>query len=228
MWCARRHPKLSENVMQSPIPRSALFNFAIKAYPAHGITLDGVCDEWDTHHELPDLAVDGESFATVWMAWESDALWFAVKVPRTRAPQVIPNRPASGDCVELYIDTRDVRSAHRAGRYCHKFIFAPQGRAGRARHPFFEHAEIARATASPPKVTPDQVEVAASIEPESYSMEIRLPAEALFGYDVETNRRLGLAYVIHDIERPMQVWPHSADLPVWVDPALWAVVELVD
>jgi hypothetical protein len=214
--------------MQSAIPRSSLFNFAVKAYPAGAIAVDGACDEWDDRHRLPDLALDGGTFATMWMAWSPEALWFAVRVERTRPPQVMPNRPAAGDCIELYIDTRDVRSAHRAGRYCHKFIMAPVGRSGRAQKPFFDHVDVARATASPPKVLPEQVELAAVVDREFYSMEIRIPAEALFGYDIETNRRLGFAYVVHDIERPMQVWPHESELPLWVDPGLWAVVELVD
>jgi len=218
--------------MASPIPRSSLFNLSVPVHraPQEGaaITIDGKLDDWSERHRLPEVALEGRSpFAALWMAWSPGGLWFAAFVPRTRAPQVIPKRLAAGDCLELYIDTRDIRSAHRAGRYCHKFVVAPVGGAGRGRHPIFEHQGIARALANPPTVLPEQIELAADVFSDGYTLEMRFPASALTGYDVEVNRRLGLAYVVHDIEREMQVWPHQNDLPVWIDPSLWAVIELM-
>lgn len=214
--------------MASPIPRSSLFNLTVAAHRARKITVDGKLDEWPERYRLPTVSLEGRPpFASVFMAWSPDGLWFACEVPRTKAPQVLPKRLASGDCLELYIDTRDIRSAHRAGRYCHKFVIAPVGGAGRGRNPVFEHQEIQRALATPPLVQPDQVDVASEVRKDGYAMEVFFPGSALAGYDVEVNRRLGLAYVLHDIERDMQVWPHQVDLPVWIDPGLWAVAELV-
>jgi hypothetical protein len=215
--------------MASPIPRSSLFNLTVSVHRAERFTIDGKLDDWSERNFLPQVSLEGRPpFATVSMAWSAEGLWFACSVPRTKAPQVIPKRLASGDCLELYIDTRDIRSAHRAGRYCHKFVVAPVGGAGRGRNPIFEHQEIQRALATPPLVQPDEIDLASEVRKDGYTMEMFFPASTLTGYDVEINRRLGLAYVLHDIEREMQVWPHQVDLPVWIDPGLWAVVELVE
>jgi len=214
--------------MPSPIPRSSLFTFAVPVHAGKKVRVDGDLSEWSDRHRLPRVALEGRPpFADLWMAWSPDGVWFALWVPRTKAPRVLPKRLAQGDCLELYIDTRDVRTAHRAGRYCHKFVVAPVGGPGHARRPLFEHQGIARALVNPPWVAQAQIEVASRVREDGYAIDLFLPAAALNGYDVEVTRRLGLAYVVHDVERPMQVWPHEADLPVWIDPSLWAVIELV-
>ena len=215
--------------MASPIPRSSLFAFSVPVRPAGKTKIDGKLDDWMPHHLLPPVALESRSpFAGAWMAWAPKGLWFAFDVARTRAPRVLPNRLAEGDCIEIYLDTRDIRTAHRAGRYCHKLVVAPVGGPGRGRQPVFEHQDIARSLANPTRILSEQVEIASTVREDGYSIELFMPAETLTGYDVEVTRRLGLAYVIHDIERPMQVWPHEQELPVWVDPSLWATLELRD
>jgi hypothetical protein len=215
--------------MTSPVPLSALFAFAIPIRPVGDIVIDGVLDDWSDEYALPSISLEGrEQSATVYAAWSEQRLVFALNVPRTRAPRVLPKRLSDGDSFDLYIDTRDIRNAHRAGRYCHKFVIAPVGGAGQARSPLFEHQEIQRALMGPPHVSPPHVEIASSVRDDGYSIELALPASTLNGYDVDITRRMGLAYVLHDTERPNQIWPHTSELPVWNDTSLWATVELVD
>ncbi len=215
--------------MASPIPRTSLFTFTVPVHAANGFTVDGKLSEWTSLHQLPELSMDGgKPFAHVYAAWSAAGMWFALDVPRKSAPRVLPKRLAEGDSLELYVDTRDIRSAHRAGRYCHKFVLAPVGGVGRARSALFEHQDIQRALMNPPQVTSDQVEVASVVRDDGYAIELFVPAAALNGYDVDVTRRLGLAYVLRDTERYPQVWPHAADLPVWNDTSLWATIDLVD
>lgn len=215
--------------MASPVPRSAMFSFAITIPPAKKTEVDGTLAGWAERHRLPRAEFEGaDTFADVWAAWSTDALWLAVRVEKGRAPRVIPNRLTEGDCVEFYVDTRDVRNAHRAGRFCHRFVVAPAGGAGRGRMPVFQHVEISRATASPATVEIGRGDIGATVEDDRYVVEVRLPASGLTGFDADVNRRLGLAYVVHDTEHGTQNWPHAAVLPVGVDPSLWAVAELID
>ena len=37
------------------------------------------------------------------------------------------SKPEDSDGLQLFIDTRDVHNVHRAGRFCHRFIFMPGG-----------------------------------------------------------------------------------------------------
>ena len=215
--------------MASPIPRTSLFTFTVPVRAGDRIVVDGRLNEWTSLHKLPPIALEGErSFADVYAAWSTDGMWFAVRVSRSKALRVLPNRLSEGDCLELYIDTRDFRSAHRAGRYCHKFVVAPVGGTGRSNAPLFEHLDIQRAQMTPPHITAKQVKIAAMVASDEYTIELFLPRDVLNGYDVDVTRRMGLAYVLRDTEHGAQTWPHSGDLPVWSDTSLWATIELVD
>ena len=214
--------------MGSPVPRSSLFNFEIEVHRLEALTVDGTLNGWSEGHRLPAVGLEeSETYAEAWAGWSPEGLWFAVRVPRSKAPRVIPKRPEQGDCVELYVDTRDVRSAHRAGRYCHKFVLAPVGGPGRGTRPFFEHQPIHRALMDPPMGPAEMVDVASSVVADQYVIELHLPAAALSGFDVEISRRLGLAYIVHDIEHEPQNWPHPRVLPQGTDPSLWATIVLV-
>ena len=213
--------------MPSLVPHSSLLNVSCRVRPVTLAKVDGALGEWTDDHLLPRIALeDPQPYATVWAGWSTSGLGLAFRVPRTRAPRVLPKRPTEGDCIEIYIDTRDVRTAHRASRYCHKFVVAPAGGPGRGRLPLFEHQEIPRALGMPPQVEADAVKIGARVTERQYTLEMFLPAAALNGYDVEENRRLGLAYLIRDIENGVQSWPHGEVLPVGMDPSLWATVEL--
>ena len=200
--------------MGSPVPRSAMFTFAVRIPPAKKTAPDGTLVGWTERHKLPRQDFEGtEPFADVWAGWSPEGLHLAVRVEKNRAPRVIPRRLDEGDCVEFYVDTRDVRTAHRAGRFCHKFVVAPVGGAGRGRKPVFHHLEIHRSTATPTIIAPEDVQIASSVEDDRYTVELFLPAAALTGYDVEVNRRLGLAFIVHDTEHGIQNWPHPTVLP---------------
>ncbi len=215
--------------MGSPVPRSTVFGFGVKVRPARKTAVDGSLSGWSEAHRLPRIALgDAEPFAAFWTAWQPEGLWLAVRVGKGRAPRVIPNRLTEGDCVEFLVDTRDVRSAHRAGRFCHRFVVAPAGGAGRGRSPLFRHLDIPRATAGPAEVQPDDVKIGATVDEDRYVVELFVPGRSFTGFDVEVNRRFGLACVVHDTERGVLNWPHPTVLPVGIDPSLWAVAELVD
>ena len=57
-------------------------------------------------------------------------------------------------------------------------------------------------------------------------MEMFLPAEALHGFDPETNRRLGFAYLVTDPDREDQYLTVGREFPIGEDPSLWATLEL--
>jgi hypothetical protein len=215
--------------MGTPVPRSALFNFEMEAHKADGITVDGDLSDWPDACELPPVWLEGdEPFARMWLAWSTEGLWFACRVQRTRAPRVIPKKPWDGDCVEFCVDTRDVKTAHRAGRYCHRFVMAPVGGPGRAALPFFVHLPIHRSLMDPPIVKQDMIEIASKVADDHYIIEAYFPSASMSGYDaIDDSHRLGIACVVHDVDRGEMNWPHSQILPVGMDPSLWASMKLV-
>ena len=61
-----------------------------------------------------------------------------------------------------------------------------------------------------------------------WRLEVFLTAEALSGYDPETNRRLGFAYRITDPETFDECLGAGREFPVGENPSLWSTLELVD
>ena len=61
-----------------------------------------------------------------------------------------------------------------------------------------------------------------------WRLELFLPAEALHGFDPETNRRLGFAYQVTDPDREDQFLGVGREFPVGENPSLWSTLELRD
>ena len=211
--------------MSDPIPPSALFGFSVRCPPAGDIEIDGVLDDWPANSLLPDLfdLQDRARPAEVRIAWSPEGLWFALRVEDRKS------RPKSsdtkGDQIELYIDTRDVRTVHRPGRHCHRFRIMPRGPRRPAK---IAQYAIPRPTASPPDADLGVVTLASVAEKSFYTVEGHLPASVLNGYDTEVTRRMGIAYHLTDTEHGDFTWPHDPTLPTVLNPSFWAVLELVD
>ncbi len=63
---------------------------------------------------------------------------------------------------------------------------------------------------------------------DGWTLEVFLPAQALNGFDPETNRRLGFAYQVSDHVRQDQFLGVGRDFPIGENPSLWSTIELKD
>ena len=213
--------------MNIGIPKRAFFQVAFPCvFRADAPVIDGEIDDWDEMHLVPDLmGVEEKSpFADVYMAWRDNGLFFAVDVKGAggRAPDV--RRPLRGDGFQVWIDTRDVRTAPRGSRYCHHFCFWPgNGTEKAGGRPF----RLRQARAHPRLCDPERLEVASKVFQTGYRIEARIPADALTGFDPAENNRLGFTYLLRDKKLGRQVWTAEEILPVAYDPSLWGTAELV-
>ncbi len=215
--------------MNVKIPNRACFKFSYACpYRATAPKLDGCLAGWEDAYRIPDLtALDGDvAFADLFMAWNETGLYFAVRVEGSRA-DVLPRQPLKGDGLQIWIDTRDVRDAHRASRYCHHFYFLPKGTGRGGRSPIGKQMRIRRARSYGRLCDPQILRVASTVLDSGYRMEIHLPPEALIGFDPEENNRLGFTYLLRDGKGGRQYWTADDPLPVSYDPSLWGRVELV-
>jgi hypothetical protein len=175
---------------------------------------------------LPDFSrLEGHaSWAQVRVAWNPKGLAVAFEVTGKTGPIVSePDRPVASDGVQLWIDTRDTRAAHRATRFCHRFVatLAPQGRGASV-----TQRTIARSQADAPMARPEAVLARAEPRKNGWLLELFVTAEALHGFDPETNRRLGFAFQVTDPARDDQYLSVGREFPVGEDPSLWATLEL--
>ncbi len=166
-------------------------------------------------------------FAEFYMAWNGEGIYVAVRVQGAAGLEVQPKRPLRGDGLQVWVDTRDVRDAHRASRFCHHFSFLPVGGGTGGRGPVGRQFRIRRARAQARLCDPEQLGVASKVLKSEYRMEVHLPAGVLTGFDPEENTRLGFTYLLKDRKLGRQFWTADESLPDSYDPRLWGTVELV-
>jgi hypothetical protein len=216
--------------MQVELPGRAMFDFAVPVRPKPArLAIDGDLGDWSEALRLPDLgAIDGSpGYATVYAAWDARGLYVALDVPAKSAVTVHRQRPHTADALFLWIDTRDVRDALRASRFCHHFIALPRGSGPARRKATAWQAPIHRAREQAPQCDPSQIPIASVVRPDGYSLELALPASVLNGYDPGECSRLGFTYMITDIDHGTQLWNVPPGIPFGHDPSTWAAIELV-
>jgi hypothetical protein len=213
--------------MNIVIPTRAFFQVAFPClFRADAPKVDGKLGDWDDTFLVPDLGgLDGkEAFANVYMAWNDGGLYFALDAKGKAKCAVDERRPLRGDGFQVWIDTRDVRNAHRGSRYCHHFCFWPQADDVAAGGRQFR---LRRARAQARLQDAGRFSVASHAHKKGYGMEVHIPADALTGFDPGENTRLGFSYVLKDKTLGRQFWTADETLPVSYDPSLWGTAELV-
>jgi hypothetical protein len=161
-------------------------------------------------------------------AWSEAGLVFAVHVRgKHQPPWCRSGRPEDSDGLQIWIDTRDVHNVHRAGRFCHRFIFLPVGGGRRLDQPLAEWQPINRAKEQPNPVKPGLLQARARQLPDGYILEALIPADALTGFDPDEHPRLGFTYAVIDRELGEQTFGVGSPMPYQEDPSLWATLELI-
>jgi hypothetical protein len=180
---------------------------------------------------LPDFgALEGRNpWAEVRLAWNPRGLGIAVRAEGVSDYQLAPDRPEGFADVQFWVDTRDTRDVSRATRFCHRFAASLRlPVSGRKLEVEVVPKPIARAVADAPLCRRDLIASRAELARDGWTLEVFLPAQALNGFDPETNRRLGFAYQVSDHAREDQFLGVGRDFPIGENPSLWATLELQD
>ena len=217
------------HVSEALLPKRFLFRFSVpclyreKLWTAQGARL-GV------KHRLLSLAEleDRPGVADVRAAWSDAGLAFTIRAGgKKQAPWCRTTRPEESDGVGLWIDTRDVHNIHRAGRFCHRFLFMPTGGGSRGDRPVAQWMPIHRARENPRAIEPNSLQVRSEKRIDGSLLEAFIPAEALTGFDPEDHPRLGFNYAVVDRELGEHTLAAGTPMPHQEDPSLWATLELV-
>jgi len=170
-----------------------------------------------------------EPWADVRVGWNPRGLIMTVEVSGKAGPLVLEERVAGADGFQVWVDTRDTRNVARATRFCHRFSARLcRGITRTALGLEVVPKTIARAVADAPLCDPSVLQGRAERKRDGWLAELFIPAEALNGFDPETNRRLGFAYQVSDPDREDQFLGVGRDFPIGENPSLWATLELRD
>lgn len=214
---------------QPLLPKRFLFRFAVPCHyrdplwTAKGAELDAQC-RLENLHEL-----EGQTgWADVRAAWSESGLALSVVVAgKSQAPWCRTSRAEDSDNVQIWIDTRDIHNVHRAGRFCHRFLFMPTGDESRLGTPVVQWMPINRAREHPRAIPHGSIKVRSEIRADGYRLDTLVTADALTGFDPTEHPRLGFTYAVTDRELGEQTLGVGSSMPYREDPSLWATLELV-
>ena len=154
-----------------------------------------------------------EGFADLFMGWSEEKIVFEAHV-RDRTEE---------DSLELFFDTRDLKSKSHISKFCHQFVFTPDekdGIHGRETTRFYSD-DLHRIC------DPDDLSVIVDSSAKSYTLKIEIPAHCLYGYDPKQFPRLGFTYRVNRAGASAQHFAvTSEEFSLEQHPSLWATVKL--
>ncbi len=162
-----------------------------------------------------------KSLAKVFMGWNEEGISVLFKIHEPKK-----SLEKSDDTLELFFDTRDLKTKNQFSRFCHHFIFqnaSEDSLIGKeiTRFPTEDTHPLASIEMIPKikkiKSTRDQYEIL-----------IFLPALILFGYDpLNSSKKIGFAYVLkRKSTHEEQIFPVVREFSLAKNPSCWSTLEL--
>lgn len=174
--------------------------------------------------KLPDTStlVSEESFATLSVEWNERGLRFVAEI-KSRLKESSYPRVQEGDSVELFIDTRNMKSAGSITPFCHHFVFLPLPVDD------IRAAELTkfRGEESRPMAQPYHFEIDVKEKLRTYTMDILISPNALYGFDPYELPHLGFTYRINRCHaEPQHFACTGRDAAIERSPSLWGTLIL--
>jgi hypothetical protein len=197
--------------------------------------IDGALDGWTDRDLLPPLyELDGQlPFAQLWMCWNDRGLYLGCQVLGKRKTLKCDRKAFwKGDNIRLCTDMRDARRNKRASRFCQQFFLLPTGGTTHELAATAGSAKIHRAREDAPLFSSEngepesKLEIVSTLLPDGYNLEAHIPASCLIGFDPVEHPRIGLYYIVEDLELGQQFLTVGDDMNWHVDPSTWAVARL--
>lgn len=211
--------------MSIRIPASFLFRFSLPVLRLPADRADA--------QELPSaygivwpatLNAPGARTPDLRIGWNANGLAIQVHVTHPiSASAHARSAPESLSGIQIWIDTRNMQSVHRAGRYCHSFCLLPS--VGEASKPAAVPMPIGRSRDDARVADASSIDVRSRIEPRAWSVWAWLPEKALFGYDPAASPRLGFYCAVRR-DRGTDLFSVDREFPFDIDPSLWSTLEL--
>ncbi len=163
-----------------------------------------------------------EGFADVYAGWNVNhfSVYFSVRVPFQKGGEGDFRRE---DSIELFIDTRDLKTKGVVSKFCHHFIFFPvqvQNFYGREMTRF-------RNEDMHPLCHPEDLQVTPHLTETGYTLAIEIPAGCLHGYDPLSFSRIGFTYRINRTGGKAQHFSVSSEeYVIEQHPSTWGTLTL--
>ena len=219
--------------MNSVIPATFSFRFAlpvprIDALPRRGKQLLKLPDDCRVFWPGSDLA-ESKNQLQLSVAWNPKGLAIAATVSGKQHPAVSNiDQPDTTDALQIWINTRNTTTIHRANRLCHHFCLLPNGAGDDGLDPVVRQLPIARAAEDAPTFALDAFKVRSERRSDGYCLEAWLPRECLNGFDPDESSQLAFYAMLRDSELGDHCLTVDTAFPFASDPSLWQTLDLLD
>lgn len=181
--------------------------------------------ELSQKHQLPDLSflTLDTHFADLFLGWSPKGIGVKIHVntpiTRTMYPEF-----SLGDGAEIFIDTRDMKSAGFNTRFCHHFIFLPEKIEG------VQALEVTRFRTEDTHTLcdPDELDLTITKNTSSYTLFIFIPKHCLLGYEPDQFNRIGFSYRVNRYGKNSQHFgANTVEFAIEQFPSLWTSMKLI-
>lgn len=173
---------------------------------------------------LPNFShlLDEDDLAKVGISFDLEGIYISVLIEKPFEDVFFPDIE-KGDALEIFIDTRDLKSSSLLTKFSHHFVVLPK--------PIGELAACEmtkfRSEDSHPLCDPKLLQTKIEFGKKEYKIYLHIPSEALFGYDPRNFQRMGFTYRIHRKGgQPLHFNVSSSDYKIEKHPHLWASLVL--
>jgi len=208
-----------------PITPINFFQICLDCFYVEPGILQNLAEKKNQNYGLPDLSslCADDNFADVFMGWNEGGFEIIFKVKKKFEEAYYPD-VTKGDSVELFFDTRDVKTSGYNTRFCHHFFFLPEAVEG------YQKGEKThfRSEDSHELCDPSELKLKSVLKNKEYILYLEIPKSCLFGYDPEQFGRIGFTYRIN---RPRFQSQHfsvvTEDYQLEQQPSLWSSAKLI-
>lgn len=179
-----------------------------------------------TSHALPSTQglTHEEQFAQVAIGWHEEGIAVNIHVKQPIVQSFYPSIE-KGDSIELFFDTRDLKSSGFNHRFCHHFFFLPQSIEGINKG---EKTHF-RTEDNHPLCDAQALQSQVQLKKNDYQIKIFIPVQCLYGYDSKQFDRLGFTYRINRYQGKSQHFSVvSQDYQIDQQPSLWGSLKLIN
>jgi len=160
-----------------------------------------------------------EEFAKVYMGWNEKGLFFLFDVKNIVSRVNLNHRQS--DSVEIFIDTRSLKTKGYITKFCHHFVFFPEVIDGI----FGKEITQFRSDDTHPLCSSKDLIVDSMVKPRSYILNIEIPYFCLFAFNPKEVNYLSFTYRINRPNMPPQHFCISSiEHSIEKSPHLWATI----
>lgn len=129
-----------------------------------------------------------------------------------------------GDCLELFFDTRNIKSSGYVTKFCHHFVVFPLPIDGH----YIKEVTRFRNEDMHILASAEDFKISVKISKVSYLIDLFIPSKCLYGFDSTRFDKLGFTYRINvKNEEPSHFSLSSKELSIERNPFFWSTLTLV-